>query len=143
MTQPISAEVKERVVQQHIAGLGRNIISKRTGLSRGSVTNILKAYKCSTAKFTGLGYPKTGHVPEAIQTPTVTLETSQLSHESLFPYTGRYERCGNAGSSLRASVSRSSGSAGHLPLIGIWIRVGQGYLKRSRKLKDRDAMSFF
>jgi len=42
MTQPITAEVKERVVQQHIAGLGRNIISKRTGLSRGSVTNILK-----------------------------------------------------------------------------------------------------
>ena len=84
MTQPISAEVKERVVQQHIAGLGRNIISKRTGLSRGSVTNILKAYKYGTAKFTGRGYPKTGHVPEAIQTPTVTFETSQLSQKS--PY---------------------------------------------------------
>jgi hypothetical protein len=84
VTQHISAEVKEHVVQQHIAGLGRNIISKRMGLSRGSVTNILKAYKCGTAKFTGLGYPKTGHTPEAIQTPAVTLETSQLSQKS--PY---------------------------------------------------------
>jgi len=45
MTQPISADVKERVVQQHITGLGRNVISKRTGISKGSVTNILKAWR--------------------------------------------------------------------------------------------------
>ena len=32
-------------MQQYIAGLGRNVISKRTGLSRGSVTNILKAWR--------------------------------------------------------------------------------------------------
>jgi hypothetical protein len=46
--------------------------------------SILKAYKCGTAKFTGLGYQKTGHIPEAIQTHTITLETSQLSPKS--PY---------------------------------------------------------
>jgi hypothetical protein len=51
MTQPITAEVRERVVQQHIAGLGRNIISKRTGLSRGSNTNILKGWGTAIRTF--------------------------------------------------------------------------------------------
>ena len=45
MTQPISVEAKECVVQQHIEGLGRNMIAKSTGLSRGSVTNILKGWR--------------------------------------------------------------------------------------------------
>jgi hypothetical protein len=59
MTQPISAEVKERVVQQHKAGLGRNRILNSLGLSRGSVTNILKAYKCGTAGISGNQNTKT------------------------------------------------------------------------------------
>ena len=123
MTQPISAEIKERVVQQHIAGLGRNIISKRTGLSRGSVTNILKAYKCGTAKFRGLGYPKTGHIPEAIQTPTVTLETSQLSQKS--PYSQK-EGPGSSNSGSRNSGTSSSSRTRSIIIHGLGIGFGLG-----------------
>jgi hypothetical protein len=61
MTQPISADVKERVVQQHIAGLGRNMITKRTGLSRGSVTNILKAWREQSK---GIASPEIAAIPD-------------------------------------------------------------------------------
>ena len=45
MTQPMTAEVRERVVQQHIAGLGRYIISKRSN------TNILKGWGTAIRTF--------------------------------------------------------------------------------------------
>jgi|SRR5215467_5835150 len=57
----ICSAVKAKVIQQHLEGRGRNEIARELGrfhISTGSVSNILKAYKCGTADFTGLGIPK-------------------------------------------------------------------------------------
>jgi hypothetical protein len=50
MTLPLSKDIKERVIQQHLAGYSRNKIAKNTaGVSKANITNILKA-----ARLTGL-----------------------------------------------------------------------------------------
>lgn len=42
-TPPISDEARQQVLALHAEGLGRNEISRRTGVSAGSVTNIIRA----------------------------------------------------------------------------------------------------
>jgi hypothetical protein len=54
MSPPISSTVKDRVVQLHLEGKGRNEIAEILNLShirisQGSVTNILRIYKANTA----------------------------------------------------------------------------------------------
>lgn len=55
MSPPLSSSVKERVIQLHQEGKGRNEIAQTLNLShirisQGSVTNVLRAYKANTGE---------------------------------------------------------------------------------------------
>jgi hypothetical protein len=55
MSPPISSAVKERVIQLHLEGKGRNAIAQTLNrshirISQGSVTNILRAHKANTGE---------------------------------------------------------------------------------------------
>ena len=44
MSPPLDSATKERVIEKHLEGLGRNEIARELGISTGSVSNILKTY---------------------------------------------------------------------------------------------------
>jgi hypothetical protein len=79
MSPPISSTVKERVIQLHLEGKGRNEIAEILNLShirisQGSVTNILRTYKANTGDAS-----TTTDFPKAFEPSPSQLQTSPTS----------------------------------------------------------------
>jgi hypothetical protein len=86
MSPPISSTVKERVVELHLEGKGRNEIAEILNLShirisQGSVTNILRTYKANTGIYDNR--PKASEPPSPSQLQTSP--PSEMNQEAQIP----------------------------------------------------------
>src|SRR5215472_14672810 len=83
MSPPLSSTVKERVIQLHLEGKGRNQIAEILNLShirisQGSVTNILRTHKAGEASAT-IDFPKVSEPnPSPSQLPPTPMKEVQI-----------------------------------------------------------------
>jgi hypothetical protein len=87
MSPPISSTVKERVIQLHLEGKGRNEIAEILNLShiqisQGSVTNILRTYKTNSGIYDNR--PKASE-PSPSPSQLQTSPTSEMKQEAKIP----------------------------------------------------------
>jgi len=84
MSSPLSSTVKERVIQLHLEGKGRNQIAEilklsHIRISQGSVTNILRTHKAGEAYYATIDFPKVSEPnPSPSQLPPTPMKEAQI-----------------------------------------------------------------